>query len=118
MLNLGSFDFNIQDFNTQFHLTAEVMTCQTMQLDKNVGGKHVQGIVNLGCREALEIVMNHFDTFQDLVTKHCTPVVSGRPTGKMVGMQGAASQKWERTYTYGSATPLHQESSTLWLTMV
>ena len=87
---------------------------------------------NLGCREALEIIMNHSDTFQGLVKKkictaypwyqedpqHCIPMVSGRPTGETVGMQGAASQKWEHSYTYGPAMSSHKESNTLWLTMV
>lgn len=122
-LDLWSFDFNMQDLNSRFHLAAEVMSLSDNAARQNVGGKHVQGFFQSRVQRGLG---DHHEPFWHISgsckkkkkNQHCIPMVSGRPTGEIVGMQGAASQKWEHTYTYGPAMSSHKESSTLWLTMV
>lgn len=42
-LDLWSFDFNMQDLNSRFHLAAEVMSLSDNAARQNVGRKHVQG---------------------------------------------------------------------------
>ena len=72
----------MHDFHTPFYRAADVMSV----LDNET--QHVQSILSRGCREGLEIIMNHYDPLQDLMTRSAAHPSGIRKTHRRDGWSG------------------------------